>query len=135
MIQAILAAYVIIKWIGAWSLFEGTAAVCLYSGLCVFAILFYIVSLLSRSTLSAIGALVNDGGLGIFVAPGLWILFFILYPLGLVDWLVSLHILEGNKGYLLSHQTPTTFDVIVLLLMILIFVMPIIKLWRIKNSE
>lgn len=135
MIQAILTAYVIVKWIGAWSLFEGIAAVCLYSGLCIFALLFYIGSLLSRSTLGAVGALVNDGGLGIFIAPALWILFFTLYPLGLVDWLVALHILKNNQGYFFSHATPSTFDMIALALTIIIFAAPFFKVWKASKDS
>lgn len=131
MVQAILFAYVVIKWVGAWSIFEGTASVCFSAGLCIFAAASYVGSLLSRGTLASVAALIDDaGGYGLIITPILWILFFILYPLGLVDWLVFLHALKSNQGYLFSHQSPTTFDIIALILLVILFAMPFIRFWR-----
>lgn len=133
MIQVVLVAYVVIKWFGAWSLYEGGTA-CFTPGLCIFALIVYFGSLLSRGTMVSLGSFINDGGIGIFIAPTLWILFFILYPAGLVDWLVNWHVLGSNQGYLLSHVKATPFDIAMLVLAIFFFLSPFFKLWKASRS-
>jgi hypothetical protein len=138
MVKALLTGYVVIKWFGAWSLYSGVAQIFLYSGLCIFALTSFLVSLVSPSALRALSVLIGDepGGYGVLVTPSLWILFFVFYPLGLVDWLVNLHILDTNQGYLLSHQTPSDFDIFMLILLVLMSLPTVLKLRKLlKKSE
>jgi hypothetical protein len=137
MFQPIISAYVIIKWIGAWSQFDGVASVCLFLGICIFAGLVFVTSLISPGAFRAISALINNGGggLGVLLSPILWLIFFTLYLLGLVDWLVSLHILESNKGYLLSHKSPSAFDIVALVIVIAMFVSSILKVRKIIKGN
>lgn len=135
MIQPILFAYFVIKWIGAWSQFEGSTATFLYSILCVSGILIFLVGLTGRGTVVSLGALINNGAIGIFVGPILWILFFMFYANGLVDWLVNWNILETNQGYLMSDATPSTVDIVILAVTILLFVSPLFRLVKIMRED
>jgi len=135
MIKPILFAYFVIKWVGAWSQFEGAGARWLYGGLCVSGLLIFLFGLLTRGTFMSLGAFINDGAIGIFVGPILWILFFILYPLGLVDWLANWNWIDSNQGYLLSHASPPTADLVILAVSLLIIASPLFAFFKVMREE
>jgi hypothetical protein len=139
MLQPLLGAYVVVKWIGAFSLLGGAASACLLSVICLFATVGFIGSLLRPLGLTRlIAAIADDGGTGLgpLISPILWTVFFILYPLGLVDWLAALHFLDSNQGYLFSHRTPTLLDDAALLLFLAIFFSSAKRMWKLfKNDD
>lgn len=137
MIQALLTAFVVIRWLGAWSLFGRFAGTCLYSILCIFALVTFFTSLINPGSLRALSLLIGDGpgGYGILTAPLFWLLFFILYPLGLVDWLADLRVLNSNEGILFSHQPPTFWDIAALLLLLLMSFFSLRKFWKIITNS
>lgn len=125
MIQALLTAYVVIKWVGEWSLLSEKMGDAFLSGLCFLALFTFVLSFLSPYKIRSLAALFDseNRSFGVLVTPGIWILFFVLYPHGLVDWLVSIHLLANNEGYLLSHQWPSGFDIFALVLDLILFIL------------
>lgn len=93
--------------------------------------------MLSPGSLRALGMLIGEGpgGYGIILGPVLWILFFILYPLGLVDWLVALHALKSPQGLLFSGETPCAIDVIALILFFVTIISIILKVRKLFKKE
>jgi len=138
MIQALLTAYVVIKWVGEWSLLSEKMGEVFLSGLCFLALFTFVLSFLSPYKIRSLAALFDseDRKFGVLVAPGIWILFFILYPQGLVDWLVSIHLLANNEGYLLSHQWPSGFDIFALILDLILFILlPLRRFFNINFGD
>lgn len=107
-------------------------------GICLFATVGFIGSLFRPlGLLRLIAAFVDDAGTGIgpLITPILWLIFFILYPLGLVDWLVALHWLDSNMGYLLSHESPSLVDVLTLILALYMFAASFGRIRKLFKSD
>jgi hypothetical protein len=77
----------------------------------------------------------GPGGYGIILGPVLWILFFILYPFGLGDWLVAFHILNSPQGLLFSGEDPSLLDINLLIFFIIMLVSVILKVRKLLKKE
>ncbi|MBV6392445.1 MAG: hypothetical protein KPEEDBHJ_01667 [Anaerolineales bacterium] len=137
MIHAFLTIYFVVRWVGAWGQFNVVVSTLLYSVTCVFALTAFIVSMLSPGSLRALGLLIGEGpgGYGIIVGPVLWILFFLLYPLGLVDWLVALRALKNPQGLLFSGEDPSILDIILLVFFIVMASSAILRVGKLLKKE
>lgn len=93
--------------------------------------------MLSPGSLRALGLLIGEGpgGYGIIVGPVLWILFFLLYPLGLVDWLVALRALKNPQGLLFSGEDPSILDIILLVFFIVMASSAILRVGKLLKKE
>lgn len=138
MIQAILTAYVIVKWIGEFNLLSEKGGEMFLSVLCFLANIGIVLPMFTPGGLRRLAALFNSENrrYGVLYGPILWILFFILYPSGMVDWFVSVGVLENNQGYWFSHETPGGFDIFALILVLLMFVIiPILKFFDLTFGD
>lgn len=139
MIKALLTAYVVIKWVGELRLLSETAGEVFLSVLCILPLFTFILSfVLSPYKRISLAALFDPEHrkFGVLVEPALWILFFVLYQNGLVDWLVSAGWLEHSEGYILSHETPSRFDIFALAVDLILFIlMPVFKFLNISFGD
>jgi len=130
MLHLLLCAYILVKWVGAFSQLHWLAGGVVIIGMLFFARISVLSSLNGPWGLAKLVKLILTLGGSMLewcLLPALWLVLILLYIFGVVDWLVMLNVIESNQGYILSHARPPVLDIVLLIFTIYTFIASIVR--------